>query len=90
MNDRDILLHPGSRDFGVGVLRWERRLLKMTKSDPATKASPIRCPRCSERQVSRRDDGYFECPCGRLMNQAEHDREYSEQADEHEQQEAHA
>jgi ribosomal protein L37AE/L43A len=86
----DILLHPGSVEFGLSVLRWQRRLRAMAKVDPASKRSPIRCPRCRERQVSRREDGYFECGCGRLLTQAEHDREYARQADEHEQQEAHA
>lgn len=88
----DILLHQGSVEFGLGVLRWQRRLRAMSKSDPASRRSPIRCPRCSERQVSRRDDGYYECLCGRLLTQQEHDREYAEQADEHDQQrqEAHA
>lgn len=84
----DILLHPGSIQFGLATLAWQRRLRGMTKSDPASKASPIRCPRCHERQVKRRDDGYFECNCGRLLTQAEHDREHTEQADEL--QEAHA
>ncbi|MFI6793649.1 hypothetical protein ACIBG4_40595 [Nonomuraea sp. NPDC050383] len=83
----DILLHPGSVDFGLGVLGWQARLRKMTKSDPVSTMSPIRCPRCSERQVRRKDDGYYECACGRLLNQSEHDAEYARQADEHEQQE---
>ncbi|WP_188188017.1 hypothetical protein [Nonomuraea sp. SYSU D8015] len=82
----DILLHQGSVEFGLGVLRWQRRLRAMSKSDPASRRSPIRCPRCRERQVSRRDDGYYECLCGRLLNEAEHDREYAEQADEHDHQ----
>jgi ribosomal protein L37AE/L43A len=88
----DLLLHPGSVEFGLSVLRWQRRLRAMAKVDPASKRSPIACPRCRERQVSRREDGYFECGCGRLLTQAEHDREYARQADEHdhEQQEAHA
>jgi hypothetical protein len=88
----DILLHPGSVEFGQAVLAWQRRLLRMTKSDPASKRSPIRCPRCGERQVGRADD-WYECgSCGRLLNQREHDSEYAKQADEHdhEQQEAHA
>ncbi len=83
----DILLHPGSVEFGLSVLRWQRRLRGMAKVDPASKRSPIRCPRCRERQVSRREDGFWECGCGRLLTQAEHDREYARQADEHEQQE---
>jgi ribosomal protein L37AE/L43A len=76
----DILLHPGSVEFGMGVLRWQRRLRAMTKSDPADRRSPIRCPRCKERQVTRREDGYYECLCGRLLNQAEHDEEKDRQA----------
>ncbi|MGP3914340.1 hypothetical protein [Nonomuraea sp. 10N515B] len=80
----DILLDPWSVEVGLGILRWHRRLLWMSKSDPASRRSPIECPRCRERQVQRRDDGYYECTsCGRLLNEAEHDREYQEQADEH-------
>lgn len=88
----NILRHPASVEFGLGVLAWEKRLVKMSKSEPVSRRSVIRCPRCRERQVTRRDDGYYECLCGRLLNQAEHDREKFEQADEydHEQQEAHA
>lgn len=83
-----ILLHPGSVEFGLKVLAWERRLLKLSKSDPVSRRSAIRCPRCAERQLQREADGYYKCgSCGRLLNQDEHDREFWEQADEHEQQE---
>lgn len=86
----DLLLDPWSVEVGLEVLRWHRRLLRLSKSDPASRRSPIACPRCGERQVSRGDD-YYECgSCGRLLNQREHDDEYARQADEHEQQEAHA
>lgn len=88
----DILLDPWSVEVGLGVLRWQRRLLRLTKSDPASRRSPIRCPQCGERQVSRGDD-YFECgSCGRLLNQREYQDEYGRQADEHdhEQQEVRA
>ncbi|GAA2990565.1 hypothetical protein GCM10017559_08240 [Streptosporangium longisporum] len=78
-----ILRDPWSVDFGLNVLAWHHRLSKLTKSDPPTRRSPIRCPRCSERQVSRTDDGYYQCQaCEKLMSQAEHDRAHSEQADE--------
>ena len=88
----DILLDPWSVEVGLNILSWQRRLLRMTKSDPTSRRSPIACPRCRERQVNRRDDGYFECKCGRLLTQAEHDREYAKQAGEHDhdRQEAHA
>lgn len=88
----DLLLDEWSVEVGLAVLGWQRRLRGLAKVDPVSKRSPIACPRCRERQVQRRDDGYFECLCGRLLTQAEHDREYAEQADEHdhEQQEAHA
>lgn len=84
-----ILRHPKSVEFGLTVLLWEKRLVKMSKSEPVSRRSVIRCPRCRELQVTRRDDGYYECQCGRLLNQAEHDREKFEQADEydHERQE---
>ncbi|MEV4287383.1 hypothetical protein AB0K40_17905 [Nonomuraea bangladeshensis] len=79
----DILLDPWSVEVGLDILRWHRRLLRMTKSDPASRRSPIACPRCGERQVNRGDD-YYECgSCGRLLNQREHDDEYAKQADEH-------
>lgn len=76
-----ILAHPGSVGFGRGVLSWQRRLRLLTKSDPVGTLSPIRCPRCSEVQVRRQDDGYWQCgSCGRLLNEAEHAREKDEQA----------
>lgn len=78
----DILLDPWSVEVGLRILSWERVLLYLAKADPVTRRSPIRCPRCRERQVSRRDD-YYECVCGKLMTREEHDREYAEQADEH-------
>ncbi|NUW45568.1 hypothetical protein [Nonomuraea rhodomycinica] len=84
----NILLDPWSVEVGLDILRWHRRLLRMTKSDPTARRSPIECPRCRERQVQRRDDGYYECgSCCRLLNEREHDREYAEQADQHQQQE---
>lgn len=79
----DLLLDPWSVEVGLSILAWQRRLLRMTKSDPTSRRSPIACPRCQERQVSRRDDGFYECLCGRLLNQAEHDREKDEQAEEY-------
>lgn len=81
-----ILHHPGSVAFGHATLAWQRRLRGLTKSDPTARRSPIRCPRCSERQIARTDDGYYRCgSCEKLMSQAEHDREFTEQAE----QEAH-
>lgn len=88
----DILLDEWSVEVGLDILRWQRRLLRMTKSDPTSRRSPIACPRCGERQVNRGDD-YYECTsCGRLLSQREYDDEYARQADEHdhEQQEVHA
>ncbi|MET8866510.1 hypothetical protein ABZW11_26530 [Nonomuraea sp. NPDC004580] len=89
----NILLHPGSVEFGLSVLRWEKRLAELAKADPVSRRSPIECPRCRERQVRREDDGYYKCgSCGRLLNQEEYDRHRWQQAEEHdhEQQEAHA
>jgi ribosomal protein L37AE/L43A len=87
----NILRNPGSVEFGLRVLLWEKRLVGMATAEPVSRRSVIRCPRCHERQVSREDDGYYKCrSCGRLLNEAEHDREKFEQADEHERQEAHA
>lgn len=87
----DILLDPWSVEVGLNILHWQRKLLRMTKSDPTSRRSPIECPRCRERQISRRDDGYYECgSCGRLLNESEHGREHSRQAeenDDHERQE---
>jgi ribosomal protein L37AE/L43A len=80
----DILLDPWSIEVGLDILYWHRKLLRMTKSDPASRRSPIECPRCRERQIQRRDDGYFECgSCQRLLTQQEHDREYAKQAEQH-------
>lgn len=88
-----IVLHPGSVEFGLNVLRWEKRLVEMAKAAPVARHSPISCPRCRDRQVFRGDDGYYTCKtCGRLLNQEEHDRHFFKQAEEHdhERQEAHA
>ena len=82
----DILLHPGSVGFGLAVLGWQRRLRRMAATDPVNGRSPIRCPSCREVQVRRKDDGWYECACGRLLTEAEHDRERDEQADEHDRQ----
>ena len=78
-----ILAHPGSVQFGIATLAWQRRLRALTKSDPVGTLSPIRCSRCGEVRVKREDDGqYYKCgACGRLMSQQEHDREFGEQAD---------
>ncbi|MFI7468175.1 hypothetical protein [Nonomuraea sp. NPDC049646] len=80
-----IVLHPGSVDFGLNVLLWEKRLTAMAKADPVARHSPIACPRCREPKVYRGDDGYYTCKsCGRLLNQEEHDRHFAAQAEEHE------
>jgi ribosomal protein L37AE/L43A len=72
---RDILAHPGSVDFGLRVLMWERRLQALAKDEPQTKRRAGRCPRCDQRAIRRREDGYSECAqCGRLM----HEDEYTE------------
>jgi ribosomal protein L37AE/L43A len=82
-----LLLHPASVEFGLNVLGWERRLLKLAKADPGRGRSVVRCPRCSERRLVREADGYYKCgSCRVLLNEAEHDREQGEQADEHDQQ----
>lgn len=89
----DILLHPASVDFGEKVLYWERKLLDAAKADPASRRSPISCPRCRERALHREDDGFFKCrSCECLLTQEEHDRRYGEEVDEYDQmqQEVHA
>lgn len=87
-----ILAHPASDAFGFATLAWQRRLRALTKSDPASRRSPIRCPRCKEAaRITLQDDGYYKCgTCEKLMSQREHDREFAEQAAEHVEQEAHA
>lgn len=88
-----ILLHPGSVAFGHAALAWHRRLTTLTRSNPASKRSPVRCPRCKEvGRIKLEDDGnYYKCgSCERLMSQPEHDREIAEQADQLDNQEAHA
>lgn len=82
----DILLVPGSARFGLDILAWQRRLRVMAQEDPVTARSAVRCPRCGERSVGRSDHGAyeFECrACGRLLTEAEHDRVFAEQAEEH-------
>lgn len=83
----DILLHPGSVQFGLATLAWQRRLRKHTKSDPARSLSAIRCPSCKEIQVRRKANGDYECACGQILKESEHDREVDEQADEFDRQE---
>ncbi|GAA3027395.1 hypothetical protein [Streptosporangium longisporum] len=88
LDELDLILEdPWSVDFGRSVLAWQHRLRALTKSDPAARRSPIRCPRCKE--VARlwlQDDGYYKCgTCEKLMSQSEHDRELFEQSE----QEAH-
>lgn len=83
-----ILLHPASVEFGLNVLRWEKRLVELAQAEPVSRRSTIECPRCRERQVRREDDGYYKCgSCGRLLTQEEHDRHRWQQADEHDRQE---
>lgn len=78
----DILLDPWSVEVGLEILRWQRRLLRMTKSDPTSRRSAVACPRCGEPQVQRQDDGYYHCrTCGRLLNQKEHDDHFAAQAE---------
>ncbi|MCK2219720.1 hypothetical protein MF672_038885 [Actinomadura sp. ATCC 31491] len=80
----DMLLDPWSVEVGLDILRWQRRLRGMTKSDPTSNRSPIECPRCRERQIGKTDDGYWQCKsCGRLMNEDEYGDEYAKQAEEH-------
>ncbi|MEV0306514.1 hypothetical protein [Nonomuraea fuscirosea] len=88
----DILLHPASVEFGGKALYWERKLLNTAKADPASRRSPIQCPRCRERELHREDDGYYKCrSCECLLTQEEHDRRYEDEVDEHDhdEQEAH-
>ncbi|MUN41424.1 hypothetical protein [Actinomadura litoris] len=69
-----ILDNPGSPRFGRGILAWQARLLRATKSDPVVRRRPGRCPRCTWVNVLQtRDDGHIECRnCGRLMNEDEY------------------
>lgn len=77
-----ILDNPGSVRFGRGILGWQVKLQKMTKTDPVVRRRPGRCPRCSWVNVLQtRDDGHTECRnCGRLMNEDEYQNEVVETA----------
>lgn len=69
----EILTHPASDQFGRAALAWQRRLQKMTKSQPTARRRPGCCPRCDLRALASRDDGYVECSsCGRLMDENEY------------------
>ncbi|GAA5087526.1 hypothetical protein GCM10023259_101410 [Thermocatellispora tengchongensis] len=62
--------HAGEHEQGVG---------DQAAAECRSAASPRR-----QIRVAREDDGYYKCHnCGRLLTQAEHDRELSEQAEEH-------
>lgn len=80
---RDILDNPGSVRFGLGVLAWERRLQAMSTSEPIVqRRTAVRCPRCRERALRTRDDGYTQCAtCGRLLNEEEYQELVNEQDD---------
>lgn len=72
----NILLHPGSVQFGRATLAWQDRLQKMTRSDPVVRRRGARCPRCDPpgRTLRTRNDGYTECvKCGLWMNEDEYD-----------------
>jgi hypothetical protein len=73
----DILLTAESAEFGYRVLRWQRVLHKMTKTEPVARRRPGRCPRCGWVNVLQtRDDDITECSnCGRLMLEEEYQRD---------------
>src|SRR4051794_36967848 len=68
--------HPGSVNFGLGALRWERHLQELTKSEPVVHRRPaVRCPndKCRQRALWTRADGMTECrKCGRLLHEHEY------------------
>lgn len=71
---RAILNNPGSVKFGLGILAWERRLQAMTTSEPVVaRRNAVRCPRCRERALRSRNDGYTQCAqCGQLLSEDEY------------------
>jgi hypothetical protein len=80
---RDILNHPGSLKFGLGVLAWEKRLRALTTEEPVVRRRlAVRCPRtkCRQRALRTRDDGYTQCGvCGQLLNEDEYQALIDEQ-----------
>lgn len=83
----NILAHPGSVRFGVGVLAWQQRLQELAHAEPVARARPaVRCPRCDRLALRRRDDGLTECAkCGRWLNEKEYQELADQQAREDEQ-----
>jgi hypothetical protein len=68
----EILDDPWSATVARNVFAWQRRLQDRTSSAPLASLRPVRCPRCAQRAVRRRDDGYSICrQCGRLLSEQE-------------------
>ena len=68
-----VLALPDSVSFGQGVFEWRGRLRAATSSAPERSAQPGRCPRCEQRALRPRGDGYVECArCGRLLSPQEY------------------
>ncbi|MFE6305015.1 hypothetical protein [Nocardiopsis sp. NPDC057823] len=73
----DILADPGSTGFGTSVLKWQRLLQRMTKTQPERRRRAAPCPRCDRRTLIYEEDrGLVRCEnpdCGRVMTPAEYD-----------------
>lgn len=71
-----ILDNPGSVRFGRGILAWEAKLRKLTKTDPVVRNRPGRCPRCAYVNVLYVEDEITKCRnCNRWMNEEEYERD---------------
>ncbi|HLU99153.1 MAG TPA: hypothetical protein VKZ89_20150 [Thermobifida alba] len=80
----DILAHPGSVDFGLRVLRWQRRLQAAAKARPPGRRKPAPCPRCDRRTLIFEDDRELvrceNLDCNRVMTVDEYDAHAAQQA----------
>ncbi|MEV2277726.1 hypothetical protein AB0I72_19280 [Nocardiopsis sp. NPDC049922] len=80
----DILNHPGSVQFGLGVLRWQRVLQHLAKARPPGRRKATPCPRCDRRTLIWEEDRELvRCEnsgCNRVMTSTEYDAHVEEQA----------
>ncbi|MDL4812802.1 hypothetical protein [Actinomadura opuntiae] len=70
-----ILANPGSTRFGQGVIAWQVKLQRMSKTDPVVRSRPGRCPRCGWVNVLYLEDGITKCrngKCGRYLSEEEY------------------
>lgn len=72
-----ILASEEHKGLGTRLLRWERLLLLLAKSDPVVRSRPGRCPKCQRVETLYIRDGMTKCradDCGLWLNEEEYER----------------